>query len=359
MGREQGRTSDILEAVALLVVDMQETVLNAIAESEPVIHRCAFAIEAARALGIRVIFTEQVSEKLGPTLPALQQLAPDARVFDKSTFSALGAQGLLDHLRKAGVYHLLIAGIETPVCVYQTALHAQDSDLDVTILSDCVGARRPDDARIVLQALAAASCHVLPAETVYYSMLGGSAHRVFSAYTELVKRHGGAQPAAPAKPARPSPKKPRGKAREQPSPPAPPEPAEVLVSSEKPKPRGPRPRDDDRPPDEADAGRPPEDPGEDEPREHSSEPRDADDHEGEAPAAGGEADGADDQDPARKRPRRRRGGARRRKARERAAAGTPPATHDPDAPGEPWTPSAQAEHPAPDASRDEEPASEN
>ncbi|MGH8017477.1 MAG: isochorismatase family protein [Opitutaceae bacterium] len=332
MGRDQGRTSDILEAVALLVVDMQEAFLNTIVEGESVLRRCTFAIEAARTLGIRVLFTEQVPEKLGPTLPALREAAPDARMFLKNTFSALGANGLVEHLRKTGVYHLLIAGIETPVCVYQTALHAQDSDFDVTILSDCVGARRPDDARIVLQALAGASCHVLPAETVYYSMLGNSAHRVFPAYTELVKLHGGDTPAASAKPAKSRSRKTRAKAHDEPPTIAPPEPAEVLVPSSEPESKTPRASETGRVSGESDADRPPGFTRE--PEEHSDDWEEPIDEEESAAAP---SDTSSEHEPARKRPRRRRGGARRRRARERAATETASAGRDSSTTGEPWT----------------------
>jgi nicotinamidase-related amidase len=79
--------------------------------------------------------------------------------------------------------------VETPVCVYQTAIDALRSGLQVTVLADCVGARRPDDAQVCLQALARAGAHLLPAETVFYSVLGSAEHPAFRAYTELVKRY--------------------------------------------------------------------------------------------------------------------------------------------------------------------------
>ena len=57
----------------------------------------------------------------------------------------------------------------------------------MTILSDAVGARRPDDARVCLDALARSGAHVLPAETVFYALLHDVAHPFFKAYTQLVK----------------------------------------------------------------------------------------------------------------------------------------------------------------------------
>ena len=194
MAREPHRSSEILDAVALLVVDMQDAFLNVMPDREAVLRRTALAIESARAFGIKVIFTEQAPAKLGPTNADLLALAPDARVFAKNEFSALLAEGLLEYLRRINVYHLLLAGIETPICIYQTALHAQDNELDVTLLSDCTTGRRPDDCVIVLESLARAECHVLPAETVFYSMLGSSLNARFAHFTRIVKRYAGEGP---------------------------------------------------------------------------------------------------------------------------------------------------------------------
>lgn len=196
MAGKLDRSTDILDAVALLVVDMQTRMLPAVDRAEEIGARCGLAIEASRTLGLKVVFTEQVPDKLGPTDPRLRGLASGARSFAKDAFSALQAGGLPEYLKNHGIYHLLIAGIETSVCVYQTALHASDVEFDVTILSDCVSGRRSDDTKAVLASLAASNCHVLPVETVFYSMLGTSSHPKFRAFTEIVKRYSEPDPLA-------------------------------------------------------------------------------------------------------------------------------------------------------------------
>src|SRR5262249_51440259 len=150
--------------------------------------RCEFAVAAAVGLGIPVGFTEQVPQKMGPTAPELLQLAPQAPVWGKMTFSALADDGIRDALlRQRDLQHILLCGIETPVCVYQTALAAKADQLQVTVLSDAVGARRVDDARAALDALARGGVHLVPAETVFYSLLRDVGHAFFREYTRLVK----------------------------------------------------------------------------------------------------------------------------------------------------------------------------
>ena len=175
----------------LLCLDMQPAFVRAVAHGDAVLGRCRFAVAAARLLGLPVAFTEQVPQKLGGTDPGLLALVERPAVFAKDTFSALAegcpARELL--LPGAGVEHLLLCGVETPVCVYQTAVDALRLGLAVTILSDGVGARREADAAMCLQALARAGAHVLPSESVFYSILGGAKHPSFRSYTELVKNH--------------------------------------------------------------------------------------------------------------------------------------------------------------------------
>lgn len=172
----------------LLCVDLQPAFLRVIPDAERVQKRCEFAVACAAGLGLPVAFTEQVPQKLGGTAPGLLALAPQAAVWPKHTFSALADEGIRDAvLRQRDIQHLLLCGIETPVCVYQTALAALADDLIVTVLSDAIGARRADDARTCLEALARAGAHILPAETVFYALLRDVHHPFFRSYTQLVK----------------------------------------------------------------------------------------------------------------------------------------------------------------------------
>ena len=179
-----------LDSVLLLCVDLQPTFLQAMSEPEALQKRARFAVAAAKGLGLRTVFTEQVPEKLGRTQESLlSEAAPGTPVFGKTAFSALKDPGFDAFLNQAPVSHLLICGLETPVCVYQTAADALQRELGVTILSDAVGARRPADAQAALSELARAGAHILPSETVFYALLGHAGHPFFRSYTQLVKAH--------------------------------------------------------------------------------------------------------------------------------------------------------------------------
>ncbi len=176
---------------ALLVVDMQDKLLAMLPPEagRAVRARAALAVAAARGLGLPVHFSEQVPSKLGPTSPGLRALAPDAPAWAKDTFSAVAHEPLRDALRAEGIEHLLVLGIETPVCVYQTALGALAEGWQVTVLTDAIGGRRPADQEACLAALRGSGVHLLPVETVFYALLHDAGHPFFRTFTELVKTH--------------------------------------------------------------------------------------------------------------------------------------------------------------------------
>lgn len=174
----------------LLCIDLQPVFWPAIAASGRVKRRCAFALEACQGLGLPAFFTEQVPGKLGHTDPELLALVTKPETHGKEAFSAFGDEKITRRLQEIGPDHLLICGIETPVCVYQTAIAALQREYQVTILTDCIGARREDDAAAALAALGKAGCHLLPAETVFYALLNDARHPFFRAYTTLVKKYG-------------------------------------------------------------------------------------------------------------------------------------------------------------------------
>jgi len=174
----------------LLCIDLQPVFLRAVVDGGRVQRRCELAVAAAVGLGLPVAFTEQVPQKLGGTAPALLALAPGAATHGKTSFSAFGDEAIRDALvRQQRVEHLLLCGIETPICVYQTAIAALAEGLQVTLLSDCIGARHPEDSAACLVALRAAGVHVLPSETIYYALLRDVQHPFFKPYTQLVKSH--------------------------------------------------------------------------------------------------------------------------------------------------------------------------
>ncbi|MEM9025440.1 MAG: isochorismatase family protein [Verrucomicrobiota bacterium] len=178
--------------LVLMVVDMQASLLKTVDPQGSLLKRTEFAVRVAKLIGIRIVFTEQVPEKLGPTVPSLVEAAGGPEkvlVFPKSAFNALNAPGIDRVFADMSESHILLAGIETPICIYQTALDGLSRDIQITLLSDCLGARRDDDVAPVMRVFAGAGGTILPSETVFYSILNDAGHPQFRAFTQLVKHY--------------------------------------------------------------------------------------------------------------------------------------------------------------------------
>ena len=177
--------------LALLLVDVQDAFLRALpAGGHDLTRRCAFAAASARLLGIPTALTEQAPAKLGPTTALLREAAgPDAPAFAKTGFSAFAAEGLGEWLRERAITHLLVAGLEVPICIYLTVLDALAADFEVTLLADATGGRRAEDFPPVWRQLETAGARLLPSETIIYSILRDASHPRFRDFTALVKQY--------------------------------------------------------------------------------------------------------------------------------------------------------------------------
>ena len=175
--------------LGLLLIDFQDVFLKEIPDRERLLKRSTFALKAAELLGVSVAVTEQIPGKLGATTEAISDYwEVNTPVFDKSAFSAFEAEGLQRWIESKQIDHLLLAGIETSICVYQTALQALGADIGVTVLSDCISERRLEDRAPVLEQLLSMDAHILPSETIFYSLIGSAEHPQFHEFNELVKK---------------------------------------------------------------------------------------------------------------------------------------------------------------------------
>ena len=174
--------------LGLLLIDFQDVFLKEIPDRERLLKRSTFALKAAKLLGVSIAVTEQIPEKLGATTEFISDyLDVNTAVFDKSAFSAFEAEGLQQWIENKQIDHLLLAGIETSICIYQTALQALGATIGVTLLSDCISERRLEDRTPVLEQLLSMDAHILPSETIFYSLLGSAEHPQFREFNQLVK----------------------------------------------------------------------------------------------------------------------------------------------------------------------------
>jgi isochorismate hydrolase len=169
-----------------VVMDMQDSLLQAIEGSNQLQSSVILQLKIFNLLNLKQCLTEQVPLKLGRTKTDILNVDSSLPVFSKDTFSAFGCEDFVRWAKGNDINHLFISGIETPICIYQTCLSALRENLKVTVISDCIGARRSSDGSIILSQLVTFGCHVMPLETVVYSMLESSHHPEFRSVSKLI-----------------------------------------------------------------------------------------------------------------------------------------------------------------------------
>jgi nicotinamidase-related amidase len=166
----------------LLVVDVQERLLAAMPDAPGLVRDVGFLLDAANLLGVPAVATEQYPKGLGPTHPDLVRRLPADRPA-KVAFSCCGVPGLAAGLT-AGV---VVAGMETHVCVLNTVLDLLDAGRTVFVPVDAVQSRSRIDHDTALRRMDRAGAVLTTAETTVFEWLGGSDHPQFKAASKLVQ----------------------------------------------------------------------------------------------------------------------------------------------------------------------------
>jgi nicotinamidase-related amidase len=169
----------------LLVIDVQEKLVPKVLHADRLLRNIAFLIDGARLLELPVQATEQYPRGLGPTVSELARRLPERP--EKVAFSSCAVPSVADNFRRAARPKLVLAGIETHVCVLHTALDLLALDFSVYLPVDAVGARYAVDHDTALRRLERAGAILTTAEACLFEWLGGAGHPKFKAASMLVQ----------------------------------------------------------------------------------------------------------------------------------------------------------------------------
>ena len=172
----------------LVVVDVQEKLCRAMEPKvlEQLTGNISILLDAAAELGLPAIATEQYVKGLGATLPALREKLT-APSLEKMTFSCCGGEGFLDALAKSGRRQVILTGMETHVCVLQTALELLSAGYVVHLVSDAVMSRRKSNWDTALKTLTAAGAVITSTEAVLFQLLRVAGTEEFKKLSKLVR----------------------------------------------------------------------------------------------------------------------------------------------------------------------------
>ncbi|MBD3164919.1 isochorismatase family protein [Candidatus Woesearchaeota archaeon] len=171
----------------LLVIDIQEKFRPVIYEFGELVDNSRKLIKTVNLLGIPIIVTEQYPKGLGETVKELREELKNSEKIEKVSFNCFNDNGFLELIGKKGKKNLIICGIESHVCVFQTALSALEDGYFVYLASDAVSSRKKSDYDIVLRRLEREGVKLVTAEMIIFQMIEDSKDEHFKEISKIVK----------------------------------------------------------------------------------------------------------------------------------------------------------------------------
>ena len=172
----------------LVVVDIQEPFLKPVHHRDEVVGRSRFLIQCARVLDVPILATLQYATKMGQMIPEIAEVLPESCVpVDKLCFSSFGAEEFARSLQETGRRQVVLCGIETHICVCQTAHDLLHAGYTVGVAFDAVSGRGKAAHKSALRRMEAAGAVIASSESVVYEWLYQSGTPEFKQVLQIVK----------------------------------------------------------------------------------------------------------------------------------------------------------------------------
>ena len=173
----------------LAIIDIQPVLTKTIHEVDRVLDRVAFLAKVARLLGIPVLTTEQNPSRMGSTHESLADLVQEPPAFAKMSFSAAGCDEFMAAVLASGRRQIIIVGMETHICVSQTAQDLLAKGFEVVVCPDAVSSRTLERHKLGMERIRDAGVVPAHTESVAYEWLGTADIPEFKAALAIVKQH--------------------------------------------------------------------------------------------------------------------------------------------------------------------------
>ncbi len=175
------------ENTCLVIVDIQEKLLHVTARPEQVVKNTAVLIQAAKALDIPILWCQQAPKALGPTVEEVSSLLAGVEPMDKTTFSCCGDTAFMDRIDELKAQTAILCGIESHVCVFQTAMDLIQHGLYVHAVADATSSRTDENKQIGLDRMAQEGAVITSTEMLLFELLRDAKHKKFRELTKLIK----------------------------------------------------------------------------------------------------------------------------------------------------------------------------
>ena len=175
------------ENTAFVIVDMQEKLLPYVIDKEKVVENVQMLIKFADIMSIPIILTEHYPKGLGKTVPEVSEVLKNYAPITKVIFSCCSAKGFLPRLKELGAKRIMIAGIESHICVEQTTLDVMRAGFDVHVIADAISSRTMENKNIGIEKMRQFNAVISSTEMAMYEIMERADTKEFKEVLKLVK----------------------------------------------------------------------------------------------------------------------------------------------------------------------------
>ncbi len=176
-----------VEDCVFVQVDVQEKLFPHILDKEELEKNLVILVKGLKLHNIPIIVNEQYKKGLGETIPTLKELVNEYPHFEKTTFSCCGNENALEAIKLTNKKFVILAGIETHVCVLQTALDLLEEGLQPILVTNCIGSRKQNDKDIAIKRLIQAGVIPTTYESLLFELTKNAKNPIFKEISNLVK----------------------------------------------------------------------------------------------------------------------------------------------------------------------------
>lgn len=177
-----------IQECCLVVVDVQGKLAQLMYGREGLFKNIQILIKAAKILNIPILWCQQCPKSLGETVGEIAGLlADDNEPINKASFSCCGSEQFNSKLKNLGRRQVLMCGIETHVCIYQTASDLFERGYGVSVIADAVSSRTLENKQIALEKMKIAGVDVSSIEMTLFELLRTAEHPQFKQVAKLIK----------------------------------------------------------------------------------------------------------------------------------------------------------------------------
>lgn len=177
----------VLDESAFCLVDVQERLFPHMANSVEFERNILKLIKGLKVLEVPFIVNEQYKKGIGETIPSIRELVENDPHFEKTTFSCSKNEPTFEAIKALGKKFIIVAGIETHVCVLQTCIDLLESGFTPVLVTDCCTSRKENDTKVALDRLIQAGVVPTTYESLLFELTLNAKHPKFKEISALVK----------------------------------------------------------------------------------------------------------------------------------------------------------------------------